>query len=73
MSDNTISTKYLLQSLVTGNVFNDTGWLLDAPGESKPGLIRAIYEKKQLHVKAPSFGLYYLSHLVDTGPKRELP
>ncbi len=52
------ATEYTLQSLVTGKLFNDTGWLLDAPGESKPGLIRAIYKHKQMNPKATSYGIY---------------
>ena len=51
-------TKYKLQSVATGNIFDDSGWLLDAPGEEKPSLIRAIYEKKQLHLKGVDAGLY---------------
>ena len=51
-------TDYILQSIVSGKIFEDTGWLLDAPGEDKPGLIRAIYKNKQLTVKDDSFGLY---------------
>ncbi len=51
-------TNYLLQSVKTGNVFEDDGWILDAPRETEPTLIRAIYEKKQLEVKENSWGLY---------------
>ena len=51
-------TKYKLQSVASGKIFDDTGWLLDAPGETKPGLIRAVYDKKQLQVKTNEFGLY---------------
>ncbi len=51
-------TAYHLQSVATGNTFNDTGWLLDAPGEEQAGLIRAIYEKKQLKPKGTEMGLY---------------
>lgn len=51
-------TAYHLQSVATGNTFNDTGWLLDAPGEEQAGLIRAIYEKKQLKPKGTETGLY---------------
>ena len=32
--------------------------MLDAPAEDRPGLIRAVYEKKQLEVKSNEFGLY---------------
>ncbi len=51
-------TEYKLQSIATGKVFEDTGWLLDAPGEEKPSLIRAIYSKKQLTLRDDSFGFY---------------
>ncbi len=51
-------TKYRLKSFKTGKEFEDTGWLLDAPGENEPSLIRAIYEKKQIEVKEDSCGFY---------------
>lgn len=51
-------TKYTLQSVVTGNKFNDEGWTLEAPGEGKPTLIRAIYDKKQIDIKDHSYGIY---------------
>jgi cysteate synthase len=51
-------TKYKLMSVASGNVFDDTGWLLDSPYDDKPGLIRAIYEKKQIDVKTSDYGLY---------------
>ncbi len=54
-------TNYRLQSVDTGRIFKDSGWLLDAPEEDKPGLIRAVYEKKQLEVKGNEFGLYKFS------------
>ena len=52
------ATEYTLQSLVTGELFNDTGWMLDAPNQSKPGLIRAVYKHKQINPKDPSYGIY---------------
>jgi len=52
------ATEYTLQSLVTGELFNDTGWMLDAPNQSKPGLIRAVYKNKQINPKDTSFGIY---------------
>ncbi len=56
---NTITpTKYTLKSVKTGKIFTDEGWTLDAPGESDPTLIRAIYEKKQIEVKDNSYGLF---------------
>jgi len=51
-------TAYKLQSLASGNIFDDTGWLLDAPGETVPALVRAIYEKKQLTLRDKSLGFY---------------
>ncbi len=52
------ATEYTLQSLVTGETFKDTGWMLDAPGQTKPGLIRAIYKQNQMNPKDTSFGIY---------------
>lgn len=51
-------TNYKLESVATGNRFTDLGWMLDAPGESVPTLIRAIYKKKQLQLKGDEYGLY---------------
>ncbi len=51
-------TDYILQSIVSGKTFKDTGWLLDAPGEDKLGLIRAVYKNKQFILKDDSFGFY---------------
>lgn len=52
------ATEYKLQSLATGEIFEDTGWLLDAPGASKPGLIRALYKHRQMQPKHHSYGIY---------------
>ena len=51
-------TRYFLQSVNTGQIFPDSGWLLDAPGEKAPSLIRAIYENRQLNVRDELPGLY---------------
>ncbi len=51
-------TKYRLQSMATGRIFDDSGWLLDAPGEDQPGLIRAVYANKQLNPRDTAAGLY---------------
>lgn len=51
-------TPYKLQSVRTGNIFEDAGWQLEPVGEKEPTLIRAVYEKKQIDVKDPSYGLY---------------
>jgi len=58
MSKEFTPTKYKLQSVKTGNIFEDQGWTLDAPGETDPTLIRAMYEQKQIDVKDDSWGLY---------------
>jgi cysteate synthase len=51
-------TKYTLQNVATGNLFEDTGWLLEDPTSSQPSLIRALYEEKQLLLKGETYGLY---------------
>jgi len=58
MIKNIPPTNYLLKSLSTGNTYEDSGWILEAPGEDKPTLIRAIYEKQQLKLKDDSYGIY---------------
>ncbi|MEI6576693.1 MAG: cysteate synthase [Bacteroidota bacterium] len=58
---NDFRTTYQLKSLFSGKEFDDTGWLLEATGEERPSLIRAIYPQKQLHVKVDSLGLYKFS------------
>lgn len=58
MNSTFAKTNYQLQSIKTGKIFEDTGWILDAPDEKDPSLIRAIYEKKQLELKDESWGLY---------------
>jgi len=58
MNSTFAKTNYLLQSVKSGKTFEDAGWMLDAPNEKDPTLIRAIYEKKQLEVKDDSWGLY---------------
>jgi cysteate synthase len=55
---NFIPTRYFLQSVRTGQHFPDTGWTLDAPGETSPTLVRAIYENRQLTVRNELPGLY---------------
>jgi cysteate synthase len=60
-AENTIPTQYLLQSVITGLEFSDCGWLLEAPGEEQPGLIRAIYSQNQLNVKDDALGIYKFS------------
>ncbi|MFW5830706.1 MAG: cysteate synthase [Prolixibacteraceae bacterium] len=58
MNNKFAKTNYLLKSVRTGKIYEDSGWMLDAPGEEEPSLIRAEYEKVQLKVKDDSYGLY---------------
>ncbi len=51
-------TPYKLESVKTGNQFDDAGWTLDAPNEHECSLVRAIYEKKQIEVKDASYGVF---------------
>ncbi len=60
-------TNYLLQSVSSGKTFEDQGWTLDAPGETAPTLIRAIYEKRQLAVKDDTYGLYKFADWLPVG------
>ena len=54
-------TKYRLQSLVSGNYFEDRDWLLEASVEEKPSLLQSVYERRQIEVKEDNFGLYKFS------------
>ena len=51
-------TKYKLQNIATGALFEDAGWMLEEAGAAQPSLVRAIYEKKQLQLKGEDYGLY---------------
>ncbi len=61
MEEHPLPTNYQLQSIATGNIFEDSGWLLDAPDENNPSLIRALYENNQLHKGPNTRGLYQFS------------
>lgn len=61
------STQYQLQSVKTGKLFEDKGWILDAPDESDPSLIRAVYKKMQIKVKDNSWGLYKFADWLPIG------
>ncbi|RLD76597.1 MAG: cysteate synthase [Bacteroidetes bacterium] len=51
-------TNYKLQSLISGSIFDDKGWILDPPEEGGPAFVRAIYDKEQLHLRGVEHGLY---------------
>ena len=53
------ATKYQLQTVATGRVFEDQGWTLDDKECVTPSMVRPIYEQKQLDVKKGAcLGLY---------------
>ena len=54
----TYMTAYRLRSFLTGAFMEDTGWMLDPPGETAPSLLRTIYRKQQLEPGNPSLGLF---------------
>ena len=54
-------TSYRLENCLTHRAFDDTGWLMADPEDSRPSLVRAIYDKKQIDFKDPSFGIYRFS------------
>lgn len=51
-------TEYIIKSVVTGDLCEDSCWMLDFPGVKTPGTIRAIYANKQLNVNQEYNGLY---------------
>jgi len=56
--ENWRGTRYTLKSLLTGKVFEDKGWMLDAPDEENPSLVRAVYEQKQMNPGPVEMGIY---------------
>ena len=54
-------TNYRLENCLTHRVFDDTGWLMADPEDSRPALVRAVYEKKQIEFKGPEYGIYKFS------------
>lgn len=59
--DNIKPTNYKLQNVSTGRIFEDEGWSISDPEATKPSLIRAIYEKKQIEFKSSDYGIYKYS------------
>jgi cysteate synthase len=58
MNINFKPTEYQLQSQSSGKIYDDTGWLLDAPGETIPALLRALYKKRSFNPGSNSLGIY---------------
>ena len=46
MSQSIEKTQYKLMSICSGAIFDDEGWTLEAPHETTPGLVRAMYENR---------------------------
>ncbi len=67
MSAEFTKTNYRLQSVKTGKIFEDKGWMLDAPEETEPTLIRAVYENKKLNLGDDSMGIYKFSNWLPVG------
>jgi cysteate synthase len=61
MAESIEKTAYRLRSMATGTMFDDSGWLLDAPGEQTPALIRANYKNRQLKLRDEALGIYKFS------------
>lgn len=53
-------TEYKLQSIVTGDIFEDDNWNLDYAKDGEPALIKTVYGKRQLTVN-DNPGLYKFS------------
>ena len=52
-------TKYQLQTVATGRIFEDEAWTLDDKQCDKPSMVRPLYENKQLEIKEGAcLGLY---------------
>lgn len=60
-------TKYKLQCVATGRIFQDSGWDLADKECTEPSLVRAIYEKKQIEFGDDSMGIYKFSDWMPVG------
>ncbi|MGC8864316.1 MAG: cysteate synthase [Bacteroidales bacterium] len=58
MKNNLSLTHYRLLSVKSGQLYEDTGWMLDPPGESFPSLLRAEYAQRQIHLNPASTGIF---------------
>lgn len=61
MIDSIKPTEYQLKSVASGKICEDSGWMLDMPGDEKPSMIRALYVNKKLNVKSSELGIYRFS------------
>lgn len=51
-------TRYVLKNVRDGREFCDHGWCLEDSQCEHPTLVRTVYEKKQIDVKSPDWGIY---------------
>ena len=51
-------TRYKLQNVASGRIFEDAGWTLADPESPTPSLVRAIYEEKRFIPREDLDGLY---------------
>ena len=51
-------TRYKLQNVASGRIFEDAGWTLADPESPTPSLVRAIYEEKRFNPREDLDGLY---------------
>jgi cysteate synthase len=58
MEDRIGQTAYRIKSPVSGRIFDDEGWILDAKGDDKPSLLQSVYDKTRIDLKDASFGIY---------------
>jgi len=61
MADTFEPTQYQLLSQASGKIYEDTGWTLDAPGETVPALLRSVYKSKSFITGSDSQGIYKYS------------
>ena len=64
-------TAYKLENCATGRQFEETGWTLSDPEHNEPALIRAVYEKRHIDIKGPSWGLYRFADWLPVSRKLE--
>lgn len=53
-----MASDFRLQSFLTKTIFEDTGWMLDPPGENQASLLRAVYPARQLTDRGEAYGIY---------------
>lgn len=51
-------TEYTLESIGSGKIYTDTGWMLDEPEGNGSCLLRAVYKEKKLILREEADGLF---------------